>query len=400
MDRSKIKVDRMMTKMDRAANGSPETWKPWTENKSRDQFANRECPEFPSFGSECCSLVGMLCVLFCCGPCQNSLPWTLRVVPFCACVLFLAVLVVSVIQYGYYRDRNFHLSPTDILRVVDNRSAAFCSEFDLDSTSRFTAYLFDQQPVVNQDVKTRHMWTETVFVQNNKPVEKSLLLLKGSVMKLKICPDYNLNFCAIEGEKAFQSWTKHKSPSNCFQSGKINREKCRSVEMKSKNSGHIYFIFTATKSATWVDLTFTLNRTNYDVKKAVEFCDVTQHCQFSIPFHSRSTVVVSSFINGGADTVLKTHCSPGIMFYVFIFVIPVVACLVLGMVFVYVVRQDVNRKLDLDRRLNSVARRPADSHLKVSLLKSNLIHYHTFHKNSEIPKCLASPKNSNTFGSS
>lgn len=399
MEGSNIKVDKTIIKTDKTPNGSCGTRNSWTGTKRAGQFASRSRPEFPSVGSECCSLTGMLCVLFCCGPCQNSMPWTLRVVPLCACVLFLAVLVVSVVQYGYYRDRSFRLSPTDILRVTDNRSAAFCSEFDMDSTSRFTAYMFSQQPVVNQDVKTRHTWTDTVFVQDNKPVMKKLLLLKGSKTKLKMCPDYDLSFCVIKGEAALQSWNNHKSPSSCFQRGSIDREKCRSLEVRSEQSGHIYFLFTVSKSATWVDLTFRLDRTNYDVTKAAEICDATQHCRFSLPFHSASTIVVSSFVNGGADTVVKTHCSPGIMFYVFIFVVPLIACVTLGLAFVYAVRQDVNRKLDLDRRLAPTTRRPADCHPKARLFKSNLVHYQTFNKKSEIPKCLALPKLSSTLGS-
>ncbi|XP_046346872.2 uncharacterized protein LOC124127528 isoform X2 [Haliotis rufescens] len=234
----------------------------------------------------CCGACYFLGYLFCLRQMTRAkraqIIWT-----YCFVLAVVGAMVCALSVFGPFEQ---DVTPTD-MRIVNRKiSTLFCDSLTLDSTSQFSAYLFNTQPDVDTDQIQKYQQEDSVYILNGDYNYWKFYLLEGSVMNVMSCADTNIDLYIIKGEDNFNTWKRDNFCSDCFIKERIVTKSCQvsmdHYTLNASTSDDYYFVYKNSIYDAWMTAQFRLERTLYNTNGFTDRCLNSVNCDLDLDLDS------------------------------------------------------------------------------------------------------------------
>ena len=257
------------------------------------------------------------------------------------------------VSFSAYGSHTVHATPTDMIPITRGVSPSFCTGVSFQTGFTADFYLLDSKPVLLSNT-TNYQIQRNTTIQSDTYEYWGFYLTEGSSVKIKSCQSgyHSVSFYVISSAH----WNDWQLDNNCdcWERKTTNVPNC-GIPVRSTNdmrfvasrTDEYYFVFANHDLASSaIQVSFDLQRVQYDISKAVKTCEHTYSCDLDYSNYDTDQTIVAyipyQLDKIHDDALINSKCDRRIWVFLMIFLFTPLVLFGLCVALIYRICKDPN----------------------------------------------------------
>ena len=233
------------------------------------------------------------------------------------------------VSFSTYGSHTVHATPTDMIPITRGISPSFCGGVSFQTGFTADFYLLDSKPVLLSNT-TKYQLKRNTTIQSNTYEYWGFYLTAGSSVKSKSCQSgyHSVSFYVISSAN-WNDWQRD-NYCDCWEKKTSNVPNCdypvpsNDMRVVASKTDEYYFVFANHDWATTkIQVSFDLQRVQYDISKAVKTCEHAYACDLDYSNYDTDQTIVAyipyQLDKTYDDALIYSECDRRIWVFLMIF---------------------------------------------------------------------------------